>query len=105
MSKCSGKIGYAMVQETEPGIWDEIIVEKRYTGDLTRNTYKYSQNNESTNDNITLNNNISILANKFINENLGIMRYITYMNHKWKISSIEIVPPRIIITLGDMYNE
>lgn len=36
MAKWFGKIGYAVTSETRPGIWEEVIVERNYYGDMTR---------------------------------------------------------------------
>ena len=37
MSKWFGKIGYAVTNETEtePGLWDDTILEREYYGDMT----------------------------------------------------------------------
>ena len=91
--KCSGKIGYARTEETSPGIYQEIIIEKQYYGDVVRNT------------NIKLNNSISVLCNNYMSGNLGCIRYLTFKKSKWKVSSIEIKDNRMIFTLGDLYNE
>ena len=102
--KCSGKIGYARAEETSPGIYQEIIVEKQYYGDIVRNSTQILDSN-TINSSIKLNNSISVLCNNYISDNLGCVRYMTFKKSKWKISSIEIKDNRIIFTLGDLYNE
>lgn len=42
---------------------------------------------------------------QFAVENVGNMRYATYMNSKWKITDVEVEYPRLILTLGGVYNE
>lgn len=104
MAKFSGKIGFMVTVETEPGYWEETIVEKLYRGDVTRNTSRM-QPNSNTIDDITISNSISIVADPFVNENFMHMKYVTFMKNKWKISNVEIQYPRILLTLGGLYNE
>lgn len=111
MPKCSGVIGYALVGETQPGVWTECITDKKYYGDIVRDNRKfdsgnatYSSNNK-VNEDISIINKISVVSNSFMLENLSFMKYITFMKSKWKISSVDINPPRIIITIGGMYHE
>lgn len=104
MPRCSGVIGYALAVETQPGIWLEQITEKKYYGDIVKDNRRIVDN-ESINGSININNTISIVSNKFMLENLSYMRYITFMNSKWKISTVEIIPPRVTISLGGLWNE
>lgn len=102
--KCSGKIGYARTEETSPGVYQEIITEKQYYGDVVRNTAQIIDSN-TINSNIKLNNSISALCNNYMSDNIGCIRYLTFKKSKWKVSSIEIKDNRMIFTLGDLYNE
>lgn len=104
MAKFCGKIGYIKDVETDPGIWEEQAIERQYYGDVTRNTSRYQSQSESVNDNITLNNTISIVADPYANENFQHMRYVVYMGAKWKITNAEVQFPRIILTIGGLYN-
>ena len=104
MSKCSGKIGYVRTEETQPGVWEEIPEEKPYTGDVIRDNRRFNNSQSTPNDNLVISNNISIVSNKFMLDNLAFIKYITFMNSKWKISSVEVSYPRILITLGGLYN-
>ena len=107
MPKCSGVIGYALAGETQPGVWTEGITEKRYIGEIIKDNRRIVDQGE-INSSINVTNNISIVSNKFMLDNLAFMRYITLSKSstsKWKITSVDIKPPRIIITLGGLYNE
>lgn len=104
MAKCSGVIGYALAGETQPGVWTEGITEKKYFGDVVRDNRRIVDQGE-INGSINISNNISIVSNSFMLKNMAFMRYVTFMNSKWKISSVDIKPPRIIITIGGIYNE
>ena len=104
MAKFFGKIGYAETKQTSPGVWEEEITEREYFGDLTRNTRRL-QSSGNLNDNIVVANEISIVADPFANQNFHAMRYVKFMGTKWKISNVEVQYPRLILTLGDQYNE
>ena len=104
MAKFFGKIGYAETQQTSPGVWEEKITEREYFGDLIRNTRRL-QSSGNLNDNIVVANDISIVADPFANQNFHAMRYVEFMGTKWKISNVEVQYPRLILTLGDKYNE
>ena len=104
MAKFSGKVGFATTVETKPGIWEETIVEKPYYGDLTRNMIK-SQSSGGVNNNIDINNNISIVADPYANENIPHMRYVEFRGSKWNITNVEVNYPRLILTVGGVYNE
>lgn len=103
MAKFYGTIGYAETVETRPGVWEEQITEKIYFGDLVRNTRRL-QTAGQVNDNITVNNEISIVADPFANEHFYAMRYVEFGGAKWKITNVEVQYPRLILTIGDVYN-
>ena len=103
MPKCSGVIGYALAGETQPGVWTEGITEKKYIGEIVKDNRRIVDQGE-INGSINISNNISVVSNRFMLENMAYMRYLTFHNSKWKISSVDIKPPRIIITLGGLYN-
>lgn len=103
MAKFYGPIGYAITEETSPGVWDESITERNYYGDVIRNTMQY-QSGDKVNDDINLSNQISIIADPFAYENFYCMKYVGFMGTKWKISNAEIKYPRIILTIGGVYN-
>lgn len=103
MAKWFGKIGFAETKETSPGVWEEQITEREYFGDLTRNTRRL-QLSEYLNDDVTIANEISIISDPFANQNFHAMRYVEFMGTKWKVSTVEVQYPRLILSLGDIYN-
>lgn len=103
MAKFYGAIGYAVTEETKPGVWKEQITERMYFGDLTRNTRKL-QSTDQLNDDINVANEVSIVADPFANENFHSMKYVEFMGAKWKITSVEVQYPRLILTVGGVYN-
>ena len=103
MAKFYGNIGYAETIEVEPGIWEETTVERPYYGDLIRNT-SMSQSSGGVHNNIKIANNISIVADPYANENFQQMRYVEFMGTKWNITNVEVNYPRLILTIGGVYN-
>lgn len=104
MTKFYGKIGYVdRLQETAPGVWEEIEVSRNYYGDIKRNTRRL-QSSDQVNDDIVVNNEISIIADPYAVEHFHEMRYAEFAGTKWKITSIEVQYPRLILTLGGVYN-
>lgn len=103
MAKFYGAIGYGKTVETKPGVYDEQITERSYFGDLIRNTRRL-QSSDALNDDINVANEISIVADPFANENFHSMRYVEFMGAKWKISNVDVQYPRLILTIGGVYN-
>lgn len=103
MAKFYGIIGYAETAEGAPDVWNEHFTERPYYGDLTRNASRF-QSTEHLNDDIAIANKISIVADPFANENFHRMRYVEFMGAKWKITDVEVQYPRLILTIGGVYN-
>lgn len=103
MAKFYGKIGFADTVETAPGVWTEQIVERNYFGDIIRNTRRL-QSSDQLNDDINISNEFSIVADPYANNNFHSMSYIEFMGAKWKITNVEDRYPRLILTVGGVYN-
>ncbi len=106
MAKFYGIIGYSETKETSPGVWEENITERMYSGDLLRNINKF-QSSEQLNDNINISNEISIVSDPYARDNFHLMRYVSFDSSdvKWKVISVEVQFPRLILTVGGVYNE
>lgn len=105
MAKWFGKIGYAMPTETSPGVWEDVIIERESYGDSVRNMRRLS-GAEKLNDNIRVNEELSIIADPYAVSNFHNIRYVTYMGAKWKVDSVDASQyPRLVLTMGDVYNE
>lgn len=104
MPKFRGVIGFAKPVETEPGIHVEDIVEKTYSGDLRRNNRRL-EGSTSINDNINISNEISIIADPYLNHHFHEIRYAEFGGARWKVTSVDATRrPRLILTLGGVYN-
>lgn len=103
-NKWCGKIGFAEQVETYPDVWEEVITEKTYYGDIIRNTRRI-QAVDKVNSDLTIQNEISIVADPYATNNFYSMRYIVFMGTKWTVSSVEVQYPRLILSLGGQYHE
>ena len=104
MAKWYGKVGYSETVETSPGVWTPRDTVREYYGDVIRNTTKWTVNSDSTNDNLTVNSQISIVADPFANNKFHSMKWIEFMGARWKVASVEPQPPRLLLTLGGVWN-
>ncbi len=105
MAKFCGEVGFIEDVENPPGsgIWKHEVSEVRYKGDIQRNT-KRNETGTGANDNITINNQISILSDPYGLNHFFAIRYVRWMNAVWNVTSVEVAYPRLILTLGGLYN-
>ena len=104
MAKWFGKVGYGVTDETEPGIWEPQIVEREYFGEKLKNTVRKVHGSGGVNDNIRISNTISIIADPFAIANFSNIKYVSYMGVLWKVDDVEIQHPRLILTMGEVWN-
>lgn len=103
MAKWYGPIGYAKTVEIRPGVHQDVITEYKYSGDLIQNTRSLNPTDQ-LNDDINVANKISIIADPFAYQNFHSMKYVEFMGAKWKITRVEVNRPRLILTIGGVYN-
>lgn len=104
MARFFGAVGIAEENvETSPGIFEDVIVEKNYKGDVVRNARRF-QDGSTITDGVSLDNSINILADNYANEHIDAMRYVVWRGKRWEISSVEVQRPRLILRLGGVYN-
>lgn len=103
MAKAYVRIGYAEQYEASIDVWKERIITRGYYCNIIRNIRK-NENGSSLNDNLTLNNQISIIADPYAIENFSIIRFVSWMGMYWKVTNVEVQFPRLILTVGGAYN-
>ena len=103
MAKFYGNVGFAETVETEPSVWEEKIVERPYFGDVLRRSRRL-ESSGNVNSNVNVTNEISIVADPYANQNLFAMRYVEFMGTKWEISTVDVQYPRLVLTIGGVYN-
>lgn len=104
MSKFSGVVGYSVTTETKPGVWSSSnIVRKNVTGEILKNTSK-QENESKVNKDVVLNNRISIIADSELTQNFKTIKFVEFRGIAWDVPSVEVAYPRLILTLGGVYN-
>lgn len=99
----AGKVGFVNAAETSTDVHTEVADEKTYYGSVTKNSRRW-ENGDSKNDDLNISNTISIVANDYAYEHIGEMRYVWWLGKRWKITNLSVDRPRIILTLGGLYN-
>lgn len=103
--KFSGEVGFWKGDvETIPGIFKPKIEEKHYTGDIFRNNRRFQSAENQQNDNLVINNQITIVADLYMQSNMSSIRYVRWNGTCWKVNSVDINPPRLTLELGGVYN-
>lgn len=87
----------------KPGIYVEHQFERNYYGDVINISRRW-QNGTGLNDNLEIQNKISIVADPFAYENMYSMRYIEWLGSLWKITDVSVESPRLILSIGGLYN-
>ena len=103
MAKFFGVIGYGESVEEAPGVWTDTITEYPYYGDVVRNTRRLD-NGEKVNNDLSVGNSISIVADAYAREHFFAMRYINWAGTLWIVSDVEVRSPRLILRLGGVYD-
>ena len=101
--KFYGAVGYGQNVDVGAGVWKDQITEVSYYGDIVRNTRRLLDGTK-VNDDLTVNNVISIVADAYALENFFAMRYVVWNGKRWEVADVEVQPPRLILTLGVVYN-
>lgn len=101
--KYRGKIGFVDTIDDGSGVWSDGITERIYRGDVLRNT-KRKEAGESVNDNVTISNQLSIIADDYAYNHIYAISYAEWMGKRWNVTSVDIQRPRLILTLGGLYN-
>jgi hypothetical protein len=105
MARFFGEVGYGDSVETPPdsGVWVDVITETEYFGDVIRNTRKL-ESGESLNDDILVSNSISIVTDEYAIKHFFKIKYVRWEGVLWTVTNVEVKSPRLILSLGSVYN-
>lgn len=103
MARFYGIVGFEDLSETKPSTYTPTITERHYVGDLIKN-YRRLETGEGSNDDVTLNNEISILADPYALNHFHTMRYVKWNGGYWKITGVTAEFPRLKLSIGGVYN-
>lgn len=106
MGKFYGKVGFVKTEENpnQPGVYEEVATEKDYYAEVIRNVKRVQGVPDKLNDDVTIDAQISIICNPYLLENLSYIRFIEWMGTPWKVNSVEPSFPRLILSIGGVYN-
>src|SRR3954447_14041613 len=104
MARFNGKIGYAQTTETAPGVHEETMVERVYSGDVTQDRRLLRASEDGVNPGISLGNSISIVADAYAFEQYFAIRYVEWAGAKWTVQDVEVQRPRLLLRLGEVFN-
>lgn len=102
MTRFYGHVGYAETRVTSPGVHKEVFTEYPYFGDVTQDLRKLQQT-EHLNDDLILQNIITIVGDKMAFDNYMNIRYVKWGGAYWTVNYVEVRRPRLILRFGGLY--
>lgn len=102
MTRFFGVVGYGEQVEKSPGIWDDVIVELPAYGNVKRNARTFTEG-QSVNDDLVVNNSISIVMDAYSTEHFHAIRYVFWAGVRWKVTEVTEERPRLLLRLGGKY--
>ena len=101
--KFYGPVGFSEEVETRRGVYVQQPAEYNYSGDVLKRSVRY-QNGESVNDNLNVQHQISILSDPYARKHFYLIKYVKWMGTAWKVTDVSVQYPRLVLTLGGVYN-
>lgn len=105
MARFFGRVGFgeSVEKEDSPGVFEDVIVEHNYYGDVIRDTRSLSEG-EYLNKDLSVSNEIRIVADGYANDHFHAIRYVEWAGALWTVSTVEVQRPRLLLRLGEVYN-
>lgn len=104
MTRFYGLVGYGTAVEGVPGVFTDVITERPLYGSIEQNIRQLRDADETLNSDITVQNVVSVVADAYAMQNFHDIRYVLWMGARWKVSSVDVDPPRLKLRLGEVYN-
>lgn len=99
-----GAVGFEETVNAGRGVFITEIVERTYYGDVIRWSSRRIAETQQQNDDIRMNNSISILADAYASKNYHQIKYVVWDGVKWNVTSVTVGRPRLTLELGDVYS-
>lgn len=103
MAKFRDVVGYCETKQNPAGVWEDVVNERIYTGDILRNSRRW-ETGTGINDDLNINNSVSIVADAFAEDHFFAIKYVKWIGVYWKVTNVEVQRPRLILTIGGVYN-
>ena len=106
MARYYGRIGFLKAETESDNRPSRYIpqIEERYYGGLLLKNYASQQSSEKPVDDVSLNNDISIVADEYALNNFSSMKYVEFMGTLWEVKSVSVKHPRLHISFGGVYH-
>ena len=85
------------------GVYEENEVTRSYAADTIKKRSSWPSADKQ-NDDISFNNELSIIADGYAFNNFQFLKYVIFKGTKWEVSSVELDYPRLIVSFGGVYN-
>ena len=104
MARFHDKVGFLICLDyQDTGIAENRAVERPYYGRIIEHTRRWEEN-DHINDDLNISNQIAITANDYAFKHASSIAYVHFMGGYWKVTSIRIKHPEIILSLGGVWN-
>lgn len=103
MARFFDKVGYGITGEVVGGVWSDTITERALYGEVLEATSSLEPTDQ-VNDNVRLQNRISVVADAFALENFSNIKYVMWAGSPWTVNSVKVERPRLILSLGGVYS-
>lgn len=105
MSKWHGIIGFSTQERSSdhPSVVKNKLVEKPYYGEMDAYAKRW-QNGTGTIDDLNVTAQLSVIMDQYLTQHIGEISYISWYGQKWKVTSVQPGHPRMIISIGGVYN-
>jgi len=103
MAKFLCPVGFVTSAENVPGVWIDSATTRNYAAMTIRNISR-TLPGEDANQDLRFDSRISIVADPYANENFSAIRFIEMNGVLWKVTSVEVQRPRLLLTIGGVYN-
>lgn len=104
MARFFGQVGYVTQVETVPGVWQNLEKVRKMKGDIIRQNSN-NRGSSQLHDDVVLNHRISLIGDAYCFDNYFNLKWVKMDTKKWKVVGVEIQRPRIIVSLGGLWNE
>jgi hypothetical protein len=104
MARFAGLVGFGVSTETSPGVFEDVITEKTYFGDVRR-AARQANSGDQINDELVVENTIEIVADSYASDNIFAIRYVEWAGTKWKVPNVEVQGVRLLLRLGSVYHD
>lgn len=102
--KWYGNIAFSNQVETEPDVFEERLIKKKFMGDFI-SVRKSNDMSSSINVDLSVSNQLSVLMDPFLQNNFHNIVYVEFNGGKWTVSSVELKERRLLLSFGKLYKE